>query len=177
MKKLNLSIIDIKFKGIENLFDLNNPKSWKLWMTMALALGLISFFLQKKTAPVTPLSQEKNVESLDTYIPENQSIVPIQVANYESLDQVIGQYGVVDLYTIPLSEKEKAKKIAHAVKLVRSHKSARHFNVLLPADQAYRIAGHSGEFNVTIRNPNLVGTKIVKEKAKSKRRRIFYESE
>lgn len=177
MKKLNLSTIGIKFKDIQPLFNLDNPKSWKIWFTLALALGLISFLMQKRPDEHTPAQAEVSVGNLDTYIPENQSIVPIQVANYESLDQVIGQFGVVDLYTIPMSDKEKSQKIAHAVKLVRSPKSPRHFNVLLPADEAYRIAGHSGEFNVTVRNPKLVGTKIVKEKTKAKRRRVFYQSE
>ncbi len=177
MKKLNLSTIDIKFKDIQLLFSLDNPKSWMCWFILAMALGFISYLIQRSPAEKMPLQTKMSVGSLDTYIPENQSIVPIQVENYESLDQVIGQFGVVDLYTIPLSDKEKAKKIAHAVKLVRSRKSPRHFNVLLPADQAYRIAGHSGAFSVTVRNPKLVGTKIVKEKAKTKRRRVFYESE
>jgi len=176
MKKLNLSTIGIKFKDIPLLFDLDNPKSWRVWLALALVLGLFSFLVQRQPSPQL-VSAHKVEDSLDTYIPENQSIVPIQVANYESLDQVIGQYGVVDLYTIPVSEKEKAQKIAHAVKLVRSPKSPRHFNVLLPANEAYRIAGHSGEFNVTVRNPKLVGTKIVKERVKTKRRQVFYESE
>jgi hypothetical protein len=152
-----------------------------LWPTQGgvvviLLLGLGAALLQRPQAAPQETSSE-TVSSLDIFIPEGESLVPIQVANYESLDQVIGQFGVVDLLSTPLSPTEKAQRVAYAVKLIRSPESPRHFSVLIPADQAHRLAGHHGEFTVVVRNPKLVGTKIVKEKRGSQTRRIIYETE
>ncbi len=161
--------------------DLFETKEGQFWPTPTVviviaAIGVFAAILQFRSSspPPTKLSAP---QSLDTFIPKGESLVPIQVANYESLDQVIGQYGVVDLLSTPLTPHEKAKRVAYAVKLIRSPRSPRHFSVLIPADEAHRLAGYDGEFTVVVRNPKSIGTKFVKEKAKSQKRRIVYETE
>lgn len=176
MKKLFDSSIITKLK-----VDLFETKEGQFWpnstvLVVITAIGILAAFLQFRTSS-GPAKPSAAPQSLDTFIPEGESLVPIQVANYESLDQVIGQYGVVDLLSTPLSPHEKAKRVAYAVKLIRSPQSPRHFSVLIPADEAHRLAGFEGEFTVVVRNPKSIGTKFVKEKAKSRKRRIVYETE
>jgi hypothetical protein len=176
MKRFNPITKNIKFKEISRHFDFDHPQALRNWVGLALVLGFISLMLK---SPATPELRDEapSLESLDIYIPENHSLVPISVANYESLDQVIGMYGVVDLYSLPLRGHESPHLVASAVKLVRSGKSQRHFNVLIHKDDAGLITGHHGEFNVSVRNPKEIGTKIVKKKQKRSKSRIIFQTE
>ena len=176
MRKLNLNTIAIKFKGKQIDDFLENRQIQKVAISFVFIIGLTAFLVQFHKDD-KKIVQEEAPSSIDTFIPEDQGLVTIQVSNYESLDQIIGQYGVVDLYAPPLIPGKKARLVMKRVKLIKTAKSPRHFNVLLPKDDVGILAGHFGEFVVSIRNPNLVGTKIVKNKAKPTKRRIYFESE
>ncbi len=160
------------------LFETKEGSFWPNSLTLAfgLGLGLFALLTQFHETKDRPLTERAPIH-LDTYIPKGESLVPIQVSNYESLDQIIGQYGVVDLLSTPLTPTEKAKRVAYAVKLIRSAKSPRHFSVLIPAEEAPKLAGYSGEFTVVVRNPKLIGTKFVKENTKPQKRRVVFETE
>ncbi len=165
-------------KLINRVFDLKKgevlPSGWGLLFILLLGLGagLVQFHQPGESAEVP-----EKLKNIDIFIPDGESLVPIQVANYESLDQIIGQYGVVDLYTTPLNPLEKGRKVAFAVKLVRAPQSPRHFSVLLPADEAHRLVGYHGEFTVVVRNPKIVGTKFVNNKPQTRKRRVVFETE
>ena len=103
---------------------------------LAMILGFIAFLTQFGKFNEGSQLKEQTAESIDILIPEGQSLVPIRVANNESLNRIIGSYGVVDLYSTPLSPGEKALRIAYKVKLVRSPGNSSGFNVLIPADEA-----------------------------------------
>lgn len=175
MKKLSLNTINTKFNDLVDYLQ-NSDKGFRALIITCGALGLTAFLSQ-----LQPQEKEaviaKPMESIDTYIPADKGLYTIEVENYESLDQIIGQFGVVDLYSVPLSREKRAKLVIRKVKIVRTAKSPRHFNVLLEEDQVGVFAGHIGTFTALVRNPKVVGTKIVKEKGPSKRRRILYESE
>ena len=115
-------------------------------------------------------------KSLDTYIPEGFVLVPIEVKNYESLDLVIGKFGVVDLYQ-SFGAKKKPKPIAKAIKILRSPMNPSMFAVLAPDNQAHIIVKHPGPFQVVVQNPKQVGTDFVKEKNKKSRRIIVGDSQ
>jgi len=177
MKRFNLSTSIIKFikSGLgESDEELLSPAKI---VGIVVALGLISLIAQGYSSE--KVEEPKNTPnfSIDTFIPEGESLVPIQVSNYESLDQVIGQFGVVDLLSTPLHPGEKAKRVAFAVKLIRAPKSPRHFSVLIPAEKAHKLAGYHGQFTVVVRNPKLIGTQFVKQKKKQPKRRVVFDTE
>ncbi len=173
--KLNPIMIITKFK--EKFIGPGSEANINAIAVIAMALGLVAFLTQFGKSGKKIQAGNQVTESIDIFIPEGQSLVPIRVANNESLDQIIGRYGVVDLYSTPLGPGKKASRIAYKVKLVRSPGSSEHFSVLLPADQAHRITGYPGEFYVSVRNPKSVGTQFVKKKSKVTRRAIVFESE
>lgn len=175
MKKLNLNTIVTKFKEHINQFNDKQGFSKAIYFFIFI-MGLTAFLIQFQQQPTKSISHKDEL-SIDTYIPNDQGLVTIQVSNYESLDQIIGNYGVVDLYSVPLAPGQRARLIISQVKIVRTPKSPRHFNVLLPASEVGILAGHIGEFTVSVRNPKLFGTKIVKDKSKPAKRRIFFEWE
>ncbi len=178
MKKLSLSTIVIKFK--ENW---SNPKNELLsqrsiLISFVLTMGLSAFWIQNSSnGDPSPMKNRTTQARIDTLIPDDKTLIPIRVINYESLDQIIGNHGVVDLYSAPEHSGQKSRLIATSVQLLNISENEGYFNVLIASDQAPALTAYSGEFIVGIRNPNLVGTEIVKEKSVPKKRRVFYASE
>ena len=94
MKKLKNKIDITKLK--EKLFDSDDIFALKPLTIILLVLGITTIFISIRPKIERPL-QSKKQDSMDVFIPKGETLVPIKVANYESLDQIIGQYGVVDL--------------------------------------------------------------------------------
>lgn len=104
-------------------------------------------------------------ESIDLLIPDGQSLVPIEVANYETLDSLIGQFGTVDLFSVDPLNLAKNQKIASRVKLLRSPRNPSHFAILVPHQMAQHILQFKGPFVVSVLNPKLAsGTNFEKPK-------------
>ena len=113
-------------------------------------------------------------EGIDLLIPAGQSLVPIEVANYETLDSLLGSFGVVDLFFVDPMNPETGKKIDSMVKILRAPKNPSHFAVLVPAQQAQKILQFKGPFVVSVQNPKHQ-TGMQFEKGTKQHSRIVYE--
>lgn len=147
-------------------------------VSLLVSLVLLSVFFtilsyqsnrEEEKKPRTPGAEKYHV---DTLIPKGHSLVPIEIANYETLDSILGPYGIVDIYTTPLNPKETAKRIAYRVKIVRAPKNPSHFAILVPFEKVKYILKYSGPYTVSIQNPKAGGT--VFEKEKSRKTRVTY---
>lgn len=178
MEKLSQLMKNIKFNqnigGGENLVE-KIPYSHMLGLLGI--LGLTAILALSNAESTSVKTDDIDLTTLDTFIPDGESLVPIRIENYESLDHIIGRYGVVDLFSVPLTGDEKAKKVASRVKIVRNSKNPRDFSVLVDAEKAQKIASHPGEFTVSIRNPKSSGTEFVKQKSAPQKRRVYFVSE
>jgi hypothetical protein len=105
----------------------------------------------------------QNPETASTFIPAGFVLVPIEVANYESLDSILGQFGVVDLYRTSSDERSKPVKVATHVKILRAPLNPSHFAVLAPENESQKLVTYSGPFTVVVQNPNRSGTRFVKD--------------
>ena len=144
-----------------------------------LALFFILFSLILAWSFEQPKSSSKpqeNPPSLDVFIPKGFVLIPIEVQNHESLDQVLGQYGVVDLYTAPLMPGAFAKIVVKAIKIVRSRVNSNYFAVLAPENQSAILMNTRGPYKVVIQNPKNYGTNFVKSPIKRKRK-LFVEKQ
>lgn len=168
-----------KFKKKFFLKKDTNPEedSYRLWVIIITILGVTAALIQFKQKNEAPKNVDSAFAKPDTFIPQGFTLVPIEVANYEPLDSIIGQYGVVDLFSTPINPLEKPQRIAYSVKIIRAPRNPSHFAVLMPNDKAHRVAGHSGPLTVTVRNPKETGIKFVQEKRSKKRRRVSYDLE
>lgn len=142
----------------------------------AFFLIILVFYACKKETR-NDLSSSAPIESsegIDLLIPAGQSLVPIEVANYETLDSLLGSFGVVDLFFVDAMKPETGKKIASMVKILRAPKNPSHFAVLVPAAQAQKILQFKGPFVVSVQNPkHQTGTQF--EKRAVRQSRIVYE--
>lgn len=126
-----------------------------------IALGGVSLALDSKKnnkpAPLDPTS-------VDTYIPEGMTLIPIEIQNIEALKNILGEFGVVDLYLPSFEENRAPKKIASGVKIMRAPLNPDVFAVLVRDENASQIAQHPGAFFVTVLNPKTQKTKFNKDK-------------
>ncbi len=177
MEKSNINTIAIKLKEYFINPEKHPKEAFLGFLSLTFLLGMASYLIQfqSKDIPITQGSEK--IESIDTYVPNNKALLQIKIANYESLDQVIGHFGVVDLYSTPLNPQEKARRLATAVKIVKTPGNPRIFNILLDNGELSPILAYQGEYTVVIRNPKVLGTKVDKPKVRKPKRSVIYEWE
>ncbi len=106
---------------------------------------------------------------IDTFIPDGYVLLPIEVQNLESLDSLLGQYGVVDLY-----KPGDPVAVAKGLKIIRSPKDPSQFSVLVPESQsAELIRSEDKPFLVVVQNPDRAQEQV---RLAPKQSRIVFEN-
>ncbi len=111
--------------------------------------------------------------AVDTLIPRGHVLVPIEVANYEALDSILGKFGIVDLLQPGSPDAGPAKLVARNVRLLRAPQNPSHFAILIREADTDRILRHGGVFNVVIKRPEKVGTEFVKSPSRPRRKIVY----
>ena len=151
-------------KALLEKFEIGKLKYWLLAIVFAGLFALIwDLGSPKKDAEMI---QPESPETAATYIPAGYVLVPIEVANYESLDSILGKFGVVDLFRPPLGEHGRPVKVAERVKILRAPLNPSHFAVLVRDADAPRLVTEGGAFTVVVQNPSRTdGTRFVNERS------------
>ena len=150
-------------------------KEWILFSAFFMVVIVLYSCVHSSPKKEVPARTE-SPDGVDILIPEGQSLVPIEVTNYETLDSLLGTYGVVDLFFVDPTKPETGKKIASMVKILRAPKNPSHFAVLVPARLAQHILQYQGPFTVSVQNPKFqTGTLFENRKRALRKSRIVYE--
>ena len=155
------------------------------FLILAIFMTSFTFFLSYDKDDNDKDIESKIQESPDTFIPAGYVLVPIMVSNFESLNALVSQYAIVNLYAVNNSNglylqgnfsqlKKHVKTVAERIKLIRSPLNPEKFAVLSPESQAEALITHNGEFFVTIQNPTITEQVSVKKEVKEKRSLIDY---
>jgi hypothetical protein len=132
-------------------------------VALCLVAGLIAFIWDQRASESTAAKPEaESVQEAATYIPEGYVLVPIEVANFESLDSILGKFGVVDLFVGSEDPRVRPRKLAERVKILRAPLNPNHFAVLVPDNESQKIVAYSGALTVVVQNPNKSGPTLVK---------------
>lgn len=99
----------------------------------------------------------------DTLIPQGYVLVPIELANADSVSALMDQYGVVDLYSGSVSTKGN-KKIASKVKIMRAPLNPNQYAVLVPDELSNMIMSTPGPFWAVVQNHETKQGKIFNKK-------------
>ncbi len=147
------------------------PKSYRLWLVCYGTLGvlLVGSIFFKTEAPSTDAPR---LESADTYIPDGYVLVPISLQNQESLDSLLGSFGVVDLYSSSTNTGQKARKLANQVKIIRAPLNPNQFAVLVPEKDSAELVKFAGPVTATLQNPKKANPRFFRNK-KGANRIIF----
>lgn len=167
MKPLRLAVrLHSTYRKALKLVASFRPSQW-FWIAAILVSGFISYYFDKTSQKSDSRTRETATapEDASTFIPAGFVLVPIEVANYESLDSILGQFGVVDLF-LPTDgnqtgQKRRAIKVASRLKILRAPLNPSHFAVLARESEASQLVGQTGPFVVIVQNPKNSGTGIV----------------
>ncbi|WP_413292684.1 hypothetical protein ACLSU7_14775 [Bdellovibrio sp. HCB185ZH] len=161
MKILNkeINVSNFQTTNLVNKFkDLKFEQ--KLLLGGFITLGIIAF-LNNQPAPSAPVASESTPESLDTFIPQGLTLIPLEIANAEALSSIVGNMGgVVDLYLAPTDTRKGGIRVASRVKLVRAPRNPDQFAILVKETEGQRILQQSGPFIAVVQNPEVRGGKL-----------------
>lgn len=132
---------------LNGFFDFKTKVALGLFVLTILTLLFMNF---KNPAP--NLTEPDVAESTDTIIPKGFVLVPLEIANAQTLAQLISEFGLVDLYSIT-KDATKGRKVATKVKLIRAPMDPTQFAVLLPENLSSDFLTEPGPFIATIFNP------------------------
>lgn len=126
-------------------------------------LGPIAYFSQntpeEKDVPTS--FTVPDVKSADTFIPRGFVLVPIEMANAESLSSLVGDVGgVVDLYLATTDRQKGGQKVGSRLKLLRAPLNPQQYAVLVKDSESQRILQHSGPFVAVVQNPETRGAEV-----------------
>lgn len=142
-----------QFKAKLESLNAKLKNSWTsnkmLWIVIIVS-GVFSLLWEYKNQPVN--STVNTALEVDTLIPYGYTLVPIEIENYEALDSVFGNYGVVDLYTANKDVDRPPKLIGKRLKMLRAPLNPTQFAVLVKDEESTRFAGHIGPVFVVVHN-------------------------
>lgn len=162
---MNESLKDLLSKFIGN-------KNHKLILGLFLLIGIVSMFLQK---PKMAQDDSHQPTSADTYIPVGMVLIPVEIQNKEALSNMMGDFGIVDLYVPNFGEHIRSKKIATGIKIMRAPLNPEVYAVLVKEEHAGTITEFPGPFIVTIQNPKTHLSKIHTDKKQKRKIEIISE--
>lgn len=154
----------------QHLSFLKTEKKWRWYAVLLVSAAILAWLSSGSNKE----KSEHAPQDVMTFIPDGFQLIPIEVANYEALDSVLGQYGVVDLYTAGENE-SFSTPLARAVKILRAPLNPNQFAVLVPEHMVSSIVKRGPLYKVVIRNPKAVGTRIEKHQVRSAK--IFHDSD
>ncbi len=151
-----------------------NKKKYTIWILgCSLFFASVLSILHQTQSPEPLILKDTPIPMTETYIPAGHTLIPIKISNHESLNALLGPYGIVNLYADEILENSiKSKLIAKNVKIIRAPLDPNEFAVLIPNSDHSPVAQHHGSFTVTIQNMNHDPAKVISPNQKKKR--IFY---
>lgn len=112
-----------------------------------LIVSYIAFAPGQKEADAT----KKEPIYADTLIPHGFVLIPIELANAESVASLMNQFGVVDLYSGSVSSKGNTKVISR-VKILRAPLNPNQYAVLVPDELSSKVMNAVGPFWAVVLN-------------------------
>lgn len=150
-------------------------KSWWLQPSNKYLCLFSSLILLVAVFSQTPQKIEaEDIETADTIIPADHVLIPIEISNQESLDSVIGPYGVIDLFSMGDLPSQKGTKVASDIRLIRAPLDPQQFAVLVHESIATHVVSIPGPYFVVIKNPLHSSAKIQVKKEKSPSRIKYF---
>jgi hypothetical protein len=132
------------------------------WLLIGLIVfsGVLALLWDHSDKPTATVKREAS-PTVDTFIPAGYVLVPIQVVNYEALDSILGQFGIVDLFLPAPDLKKHAQKVASRIKILRAPQNPSQFAVLARTEDSEKLLSKGANFLVVIQNTKEPGTGFV----------------
>ena len=163
-KKINDQSRTFYNKFLIRKMNLKHPNQTILKSNQRLILAILVFglfaFIWEQSKNAAPAQAETLHKSVDTFIPLGFVLVPIQLANADSLDSMISTTGVVDLFVPDLKKPGHSKKVAEHIKILRAPLNPNQFAVLVPEKNSGQLVHYEGAYFAVVQNPQTPGTQF-----------------
>ncbi len=132
------------------------------WLLIAFFIfGFFAVLVQFRKAPPESLNPS-HVDSVDTMIPKGYILVPLDLENIEQISSLIGNSGVVDLYTGGKETKTR-RMVASRIKVIQAPFNPQVYAALIPENEGSAIQNYLGAFRAVVQNPQQNGSSIRRE--------------
>ena len=125
--------------------------------------GLVFLSLISDLLPLIKRERAR-APSLDTLVPQDFVLLPIEISNGGDIKSIIGAYGVVDLYVHSERTGLPEKQAAGAIKILPSETEEGRFMALVPEKELSYLFKYPEPFYAVIQNPEKTGAKVHKKK-------------
>ena len=133
---------------------------------IAVVIGVILLSILAEVLP-SLLKKDPPPVSLSSLIPKNFVLVPIEIVNGRDIINMIGGYGLVDLYSYSEQTGLPERQAGSAVKILPPQESEGRFMALIPEAETSNLFSHPDSFYAVIQNPDKKReAKIYKKKHK-----------
>lgn len=133
---------------IKNLKMNLNKTNKSLLFAFAIFIG--AFIVLKLSSTEQKIITREKIFA-DTMIPKGLVLVPIELANVETISALIDQFGVVDLYAGTPTARGSTK-IATKVKIMKAPLNPQQYAVLVPENLSSEIMRSVGPFWAVVQN-------------------------
>ena len=133
--------------------------SWQLVILIVLVL----LSLAGKFLPLLSKKTPQEESSLDQLVPEGFVLMPIEISNASDVKNLIGSYGVLDLYAYSETTGLPDELSASALKVLPPSSEEGAFTALVPEKSAIHLFDYTESFYAVIQNPKKTGSKIYKK--------------
>lgn len=159
----------------QNLF---NPKK-PTWIIITLILMAITLSQFQKNDPNLKKEETKLPTNIDTYVPSGFVLVPLQLTNGDSIDSMVGDFCLVDLYPSSLDVSPDAQPnhrgaLATHLRLVRAPNNPSLFGVLVPEENRTLVHKLTSPVFAVIQGPNAKKESLPEQKTIPRSRVIKY---
>lgn len=120
-------------------------------------LIIFSFVIVIKS--IWPTEIPKDVDN-NLEIPAGTSLININALNSDSLDSIIGEKAVVNVY-LPNLKGQKPTLLIRQARAVKSSQNSSHFAILVPENKVENLLKYGHDFILTLASPQKSGTEFV----------------
>lgn len=154
---------------------LKEPKN-KILISV-LGIFVVFLFLNSLRSPDSVKATEQELQTADTVIPAGYVLVPIELENAASMSSMIGDFGVVDLFSAKNEKSPRGHKVGVRLKLLKAPLNPEQYAVLVREEESASILEARGPFFAVIQNPEIQKSASVYKKNSKAKSRIEYFSE
>ncbi len=115
-----------------------------------LVAGLVISFFRPEAIPPEPRAAEE-IQDLDLLIPSGHTLLPMEFANKNALESILGPYGIIDIYGGSDGSAQKVEPLAERVKVLRSPRDPSQLGVLAPTVLIHHLLKHPGPYFAVVK--------------------------
>jgi hypothetical protein len=169
IKKIEDKFVRFRMNLQKDLLNLKKP----YWIGLVF-IALVLF--QSINSLLTPIATARKIEAIDTIVPVGYVLVPLTLVNIESIESMIGDKTLIDIYsTGDDSDGSRGKHlVATHLPLIRSTLEASQVAVLVEEQDQATIKALTNPVFAVVKSPNSKKEIITKSIKKLKSNPIFY---